>query len=139
VASSETFETLRRPLLRDNAAEDIRAGRFALARRQLDRVLAAAPADARAYVVDGDLHRLQSQRAAHPEQREVELRQARARYTRALALEPTLAEAHRQLGLLYYQQQNLVRARAELEAYVRLAAGAPDAARIAEYVRELAR
>jgi predicted Zn-dependent protease len=135
----EEFEALRRSLLRDNAGEDARRGRFALARRQLDRVLAAAPTDALAHVQYGELHRLQSQQAATPEERDTELRQARARFTRALALDPTLAEAHRQLGLLAYQQQNLGRARAELEEYLRRAPTAPDAGRIAEYVRELAR
>lgn len=137
--SSEELEALRRPLLRDNAGDDARRGRFALARRQLDRVLVAAPTDALAHLQYGELHRLQSQRAATPDERDGEIRQARARYTRALALDPTLAQAHRDLGLLAYQQQDLGRARAELEAYLRAAPTAPDATRIGEYVRELAR
>jgi Tfp pilus assembly protein PilF len=126
-------------LLRDNAADDLRRGRFALARRQLEHVLAAEPTDALAHVHYGDLHRLQSQRAATPEERETEIRQARSRYTRALVLDPALAQAHRQLGLLYYQQQSLARARAELEEYLKQAPTAPDAARISEYLRELGR
>ncbi len=137
--SSEEFEALRRPLLRANAGDDARRGRFALARRQLDRVLAAVPTDALAHLQYGELHRLQSQRAATPDERDGEIRQARARYVRVLALDPTLAQAHRELGLLAYQQQDLGRARAELEAYLRAAPTAPDAARIGEYVRELAR
>jgi predicted Zn-dependent protease len=136
---SDPLDASRRALLRDNAADDLRRGRFALARRQLDRVLAAAPDDALAYLVYGDLHRLQAQQAPTPDARDAEVRQARARYTRALALDPTLAEAHRQLGLLAYQQQNLGRARAELEEYLRRVPAAPDAARIGEYVRELGR
>jgi len=137
--SSGELETLRRPLQRDTGSDDLRRGRFALARRALDRLLAATPADATTYVLYGDLHRLQSQRAATPQERDTELRQARARYTRALALDPTLADAHRGLGLLYYQQQDLARARTELQEYLRRAGPAPDAARIAEYVRELSR
>jgi beta-barrel assembly-enhancing protease len=137
--SSEEFEALRRPLLRDNAGEDAQCGRFALARRQLDRVLAAAPTDALAHLQYGEVHRLQSQRAVGPQERDREFRQARARYDRALALDPTLARAHRDLGLLAYQQQDLGRARAELEAYLRGAPTAPDAARIGEYLRELTR
>ena len=133
------LEIHRRPLLRDNAADDLRLGRFALARRQLEHVLAVAPTDALAQLSYGDLHRLQAQRAATPEAREAEIQQARARYTRALALDPALAQAHRQLGLLYYQQQRFVRARAELQEYLRQAPAAPDAARISEYLRELGR
>jgi predicted Zn-dependent protease len=137
--SSESFETLRRPLLRDNAGDDARHGRFALARRQLDRLLSAAPADARAHLQYGELHRLQSQWATRPEARDTDLRLARARYMQALTIDPGLAEAHRQLGLLAYQERDLTRARAELETYLRAAPSAPDARRIEEYVRELAR
>jgi regulator of sirC expression with transglutaminase-like and TPR domain len=97
------------------------------------------PTDALAHLQYGELHRLQSQWAATPDERDGEIRQARARYVRVLALDPTLAQAHRELGLLAYQQQDLGRARAELEAYLRAAPTAPDAARIGEYVRELAR
>jgi beta-barrel assembly-enhancing protease len=135
----DELEIHRRSLLRDNAAEDVRRGRFALARRQLDRVLAAAPGDARALVVYGDLHRLRAQRAPTVEERQAEARLARERYERALALDATLADAHREVGLLYYQGQDLAGARAELQAYLELAGSAPDAARIAEYVRELGR
>jgi len=137
--ADEALETHRRPLLRDNAAADLRHGRFGLARRQLERLLAAEPDDARAHVHYGDLHRLQSQRAGTPGERDGEIWQARARYTRALALDPTLAQAHRQLGLLYYQQQSFDRARAALQEYLKQAPAAPDAARIREYVRELGR
>ena len=125
--------------MRDNAGDDTRRGRFALARRQLDRVLAADPGDAAAVVADGELYRLRSQRAATPEERDAEIRLARARYTRALALDPARVEAHRQLGLLYFQQQSFARAREALQAYLAAAPGAADAARIAEYVRELGR
>lgn len=137
--TSEEFEARRLVASRENAAEDVRLSRFALARRQLDRVLIAAPADARAHVYYGDLNRLQSQRAESAPERDADLEQALARYDRALALDPTLADAHRQLGLLYVQLKDGVRARAEFQAYLRLAAGAPDAGRVAEYVRELER
>jgi predicted Zn-dependent protease len=137
--TSEEFEARRLLASRENAAEDIRLSRFTLAGRQLDRVLSEAPADARAHVYYGDLNRLRSQRAESAPEADAELEQALTRYHRALALDPTLADAHRQLGLLYVQQKDAVRARAEFQAYLRLAAGAPDARRIAEYVRELER
>jgi beta-barrel assembly-enhancing protease len=137
--TSGEFETYRVVVTRENAVEDIRAGRFALARRQLDRVLAAAPADATAHVIDGDLHRLQAQRAASTQERDTEVEAALRGYARALALDPARAEVHRQLGLLYYQLGDAARARAELQEYLRLADGAADARRVAEYVRELAR
>ena len=139
IRNSKEFERLLRPVVRDNAYEDIRQGRFTLARRQLDRAAAATPEDPRVHLYYGELYRLQAQRASAPAERDVELVEARAAYERALALDPALAEAHRALGLLYYAMHDLARARGELERYLALAPSAPDGPRIAEYVQELAR
>lgn len=137
--SSEEFERVLRPVVRDNAYDDVRQGRFTLARRQLDRVAAAAPDDPRLHLYYGELYRRQAQRAPTAAEREVEVVQARTAYERALALDPALAEAHRQLGLLYYAMRDVARARREFERYLALAPSAPDRARIAEYVTELTR
>jgi predicted Zn-dependent protease len=139
LVTSEAFEAQRVGVSRENAVEDIGLGRFALARRQLDRVLAAAPADATGHVYLGDLHRLQAQRAASAPERDAELEAAQRSYASALALDPARADVHRQLGLLYFQQRDTARARAELEEYLRRAPDAGDAARVAEYVRALGR
>jgi predicted Zn-dependent protease len=137
--TSAAFEMLRVTLSRENAVEDARLDRFTLARRQLDRVLAAASTDATAHVYLGDLHRLRAQRAASAPERDAEIEGAQRSFARALALDPTRADAHRQLGLLYFQQQDTARARSELQEYLRLAPDATDAVRVGEYVRELGR
>lgn len=133
------FETRLRPVVRENAVEEIRRGRFAEARVALERVLAAAPRDAVAHVYYGDLHRLQAQQEGSPAARLAQIERAREHYTRAMGLDPMLAMPHRQLGLLHYELGDRVGARADFERYLALAPGAPDAARIAEYVRELSR
>jgi predicted Zn-dependent protease len=138
-ATSDAFEAHRVTVSRENAVEDARAGRFALARRQLDRVLAVAPADATAHVYAGDLHRLLAQRAATAAERDAELEAARQAYGRARALDATRADVHRQLGLLHFQQGDAAGARAALQEYLRLAPGASDAARVAEYLGVLDR
>lgn len=139
VRDTEAFRLRIGPVVRDNAAEDIRLGRFSLARAQLDRVLATAPGDAVAHLHYGDLHRLQAQRAADAGARAEHARQALARYERAIALDPALAEPHRQLGLLYHAQQDAAQARAAFQRYLALRPDAPDARRIREYLLELDR
>jgi beta-barrel assembly-enhancing protease len=135
--TSDDFETHRLRMRRENALEEMRAGRFALARRQLDQVLAAARGDATAHVYDGDLHRLQAQRATSAEQREAALEAARRAYGRAQALAPERADVHWRLGLLHYQRRDAAAARAAFEAYLRLAPDAGEARRVAEYVKAL--
>jgi predicted Zn-dependent protease len=135
--TSDDFEAHRLRVRRENALEEMRAGRFALARRQLDQVLTAAPGDATAHVYDGDLHRLQAQRAASAEQREAALEAALRAYGRAQALAPERADVYRQLGLLHYQRGDATGARAAFETYLRLAPDADQARRVAEYVKAL--
>jgi len=137
--STDEFETRRLAVTLDDAADNARAGRFALARRRLDRVLSAAPDQARAHLVDGDWHRLRAQRSRSDDERRSELGRAQEAYERALALDPALAVVHRQLGLLYFQAHDMTRAQAELASYLARAGDAADAARVSEYARELAR
>jgi predicted Zn-dependent protease len=129
-----TFEQRLRPVVRDNAALDIRAGRFSLAQEQLDRVLARTPRDPIAQVYYGDLDRLRSQRAAAAPERAEYARRALTRYQHAVELDPGYAEPFRQLGLLYYQERDTAKARGAFERYLALAPDATDARRIREYL-----
>jgi predicted Zn-dependent protease len=133
---AEDFERRVLTVVRDNAALDIRAGRFALARRQLDRVLALTPNDPIAQLSYGDLHRLQSQRVP-PAERSTHTQQAVERYRRAAELDPTYAEPLRQLGLLYYQEGDVAGARSAFQRYLALRPDAPDAQRVREYLAAL--
>ncbi len=139
IRRTEEFALRTRALVRDNAHEDVRMGRFALAQRQLDRVLALTPDDPIAHVYYGDLHRLKSQRAKSLDDQKVEAQRARERYERAAQLDPTLADPWRQLGFLYYQQKDRDRARSAFAKYLALKADALDAQRIREYLLELDR
>jgi beta-barrel assembly-enhancing protease len=139
VKTTEGFEERLRVLVRENAALDTQAGRFPLAKRQLDRVLKATPNDAIAHLYDGELHRLQSQRAKSAAERETEVRMARESYEQSVALDPAYPDPFRQLGLLYYQQKDPARARAAFERYLALKPDAADAKRVREYLGELER
>ena len=136
---TEDFQLRMRSVVRENAYEDIRAGRFTVAQRQLDRVLAITPKDPIAHTYYGDLYRLQAQRARESSAKADQARLALASYERAVELDPTMPEAHRQLGFLYYQQRDTARARAAFQKYLELKPGATDSRRIKEYLVELDR
>lgn len=139
IVDTEEFQLRMRSVVRENAYEDIRAGRFPIAQRQLDRVLAITPRDPIAHVYYGDLHRLQSQRAREAEQKSRSAALALASYEKAVELDPALPEPHRQLGFLYYQQKDTARAREAFRTYLTLKPDAADARRIKEYLVELDR
>jgi predicted Zn-dependent protease len=139
VGERAEFDAAIIPLVRENARLEMRAGRFHAARAQLDRAIAADPADARARLYEGDFHRLRAQRARSMADRDELARMAFASYAECEALDPALAEVSRQIGLLYYQQGRHEQARAAFERYVARQPDAPDAARVAEYVLALTR
>jgi predicted Zn-dependent protease len=139
IRNTEEFELRMRPVVRENALLDIRAGRFALARRQLDRVLAVTPRDPVAHLYYGDLYRLESQRARSVADKDERAARALEHYERAAALDPTFPDPYRQLGFLYYQQKDRAKAKAAFERYLALKPDAPDARRIREYLVELDR
>jgi predicted Zn-dependent protease len=139
VRDTEDFQLRMRSVVRENAYEDIRAGRFTVAQRQLDRVLAITPRDPIAHTYYGDLYRLQAQRARSAADKQEHAQRALASYEKAVELDAGAPEPHRQLGFLYYQQRDNARAKAAFEKYLALRPGAPDAKRIKEYLIELDR
>jgi beta-barrel assembly-enhancing protease len=137
-ASAEDFTLRTRTVVRENAALDIRAGRFGLAKAQLDRVLSLAPRDPTTHLYFGDLYRLQAQRA-NAADKPLLLGQAREAYERAAQLDATFPDPFRQLGLLYYQSKDPEKAKGAFRTYLSLKPDAPDARRIKEYLVELER
>lgn len=133
------FPLRTRTVVRENAALDIRAGRFNLAKAQLDRVLALTPRDPTAHLYSGDLYRIQAQRTRGVADKETFVRQAIEEYNQAAALDPKYPDPFRQLGFLYYQQNQQDRAREAFQTYLALKPDAPDARRIKEYLLELDR
>jgi beta-barrel assembly-enhancing protease len=139
VLRPDAFAPRLRGAVRENALLDARAGRFQLARAQLDRVLALTPGDPVAHVYSGDIMRMEAQHGAGGAGRQELIDRARAEYERAAALDPRYPDPFRQLGLLYYQDKDYPRAREAFERYLALGPDAPDARRIKEYLIELAR
>jgi beta-barrel assembly-enhancing protease len=137
--NTDDFDLRLRPVVRENAYEDIRLGRYALAEGQLGRVLLATPNDPVTHLYYGDLHRLRAQRAKSAGDRAVDSQRARERYERAAELDPAYPDPWRQLGFLYFQTKDRERARTAFEKYIELRPDAPDVRRIKEYLTELDR
>jgi beta-barrel assembly-enhancing protease len=122
---------------RENARLELRMGRFRQAQEQLDRALAARPADALAHLYYGDVHRLRAQRARGAADRDDLARRALAAYERCASLDPEIIDVARQIGLLYYQQGRFEQAREAFTRYVSRSPEAPDAPRVQEYLAAL--
>ncbi|HEX9409424.1 MAG TPA: M48 family metalloprotease [Methylomirabilota bacterium] len=139
VANNDEFAMRTRTVVRENAALDIRAGRFGLAKAQLDRVLPLAPKDPTTHLYYGDLYRLQAQRARNPFDKPMLVAQALQAYEKAAELDATFPDPFRQMGFLYYQSRQSDKAKEAFRKYLALKPDAPDSRRIKEYLVELER
>jgi len=139
VSNNDEFAMRTRTVVRENAALDIRAGRFGLAKAQLDRVLPLAPKDPTTHLYYGDLYRLQAQRARNPYDKPLLVAQALQAYEQAAALDATFPDPFRQMGFLYYQSRKSDKAKEAFRKYLALKPDAPDSRRIKEYLVELDR
>ena len=139
VKDTEDFALRMRPVVRDNAYEELRAGRFAFAQTQLDRVLRLTPKDPVAHLYYGDLYRLQAQRARGVADKDTLAWKALGEYELAAQLDPKLPDPYRQLGFLYYQQKDNTKAKEAFQKYLVLKPDAPDASRVKEYMVALDR
>jgi beta-barrel assembly-enhancing protease len=130
VTNSEPFQRRTRALVRENAVQDIEAGRFGTAKAALERVIALAPADAKAYFYLGELYRKQRK---DPD----DVDNAIAAYQKAAEYDSSYAEPQRSLGLLYYTSGKKAEARQAFERYLQLKPNAEDRPQVREYLLEL--
>jgi predicted Zn-dependent protease len=130
ITNTEAFQRRTRPLVRDNAMLDIEAGRYGTAKTALERVLAVAPTDAKAYFYLGELYRKQRKAPSDVEQ-------AIAAYQKAVEHDPSYPEPQRSLGLLYYMSGKKAEARQAFERYLQLKPHADDRQQVREYLIEL--
>ncbi len=130
ITNSEQFQRRTRALVRENAILDLEAGRFGTAKAALERVIALAPTDAKAYYYLGELYRKQRKDPAGVEH-------AIAAYQKAVEHDPSYAEPQRSLGLLYYTSGKKAEARQAFERYLQLKPNAEDRQQVREYLLEL--
>ncbi|MCX8072228.1 MAG: hypothetical protein N3C12_07245 [Candidatus Binatia bacterium] len=111
-------------------ATNMTVRRFERARLLIDQEIAVSPQRAEVHVALGDWHR------RNPKQRDFEA--AAAAYRHALELDAHFAPAHRELGLLCWEEHNASCARTHLQRYLELAPTALDRGIVEGIVRTLA-
>jgi len=126
----EEFLSQIAEVLLDNAALDMKIGRLKMARGGIEKRLQREPRCPKAHFLMGELHRRSGKGEPY-------LQQATVAYQEAARLEPTFAEAHRELGLLYRAQNRREEAQSELELYLMLCPKASDANIIRGYLAEV--
>lgn len=129
VTNAGTFLQAVSPLLLDNAELGLRAGRIAIARQCVERYLAVAGDNARAYLILGETYRQSGQKE--------DIAKAKEYYLKAATLDPSYPDPHHFLGLVAYKLNDRELARKSLERYLVLFPQAPDRGYIEEMLKSL--
>ncbi len=123
--NEEEFLSQIAQVLLDNAVLDLQIGRLKTARAAIEKHHKRQPHSPRGYFFLGEIHR-----------RSGDTQRAFATYQEAVRLDPTYAEPHRELGLLYRAQNRHEQACTEFERYLALSPNAVDAPIIEGYLEE---
>ncbi len=121
VINDNIYNKMIKNVLLDNAELDLtRQKGIKTARRQIEKYNTLYPGDSRAYCLLGKSYILENNKA-----------KAEEIFKKSLEFNPSYAQAHRELGLLYYKDGKKEDARIEFKEYLRLKPDAEDD----EYIR----
>lgn len=124
----EAFESKVAPAILATAETDLKAGRFARAESSAKRYTEIRPKDGRGYYMLGEIHRQRSQEGDEEE--------AKKLFRQALQVNEDLPDPYRAVGILYFNEGNKPRAKANFNAYLKRAPRADDRDFILEYIRQ---
>ena len=129
--NTEIFSSEVSPVVLENARLELRSGRFAAARRSVEKYLRLHPRDARAHYLMGEIFR---QRGAGQD-----AKRALTHYQKAITFDSSYAEPHKAIGLIHYKKGQRVLARKYFESCLMLAPDTPDKAYIQGYIKQCVR
>lgn len=136
-ADARAFEMRTRVLVRDDAAQNLEAGRLGHAEAEIKKVLGLTPNDPVAHYLYGQLHEKRAAESKDPaEARRLDER-AMAAYEEAARLDPTYADPFRAAGILRYKAGEKDRALSAFRQYLKLKPDAPDAQQVKDYILEI--
>jgi predicted Zn-dependent protease len=137
IADTREFQMRTRVLVRDDALQNLEAGRLQLAQDEIARVLRLTPNDAVAHYVQGRIH---ERRATESKDRVAARRledQAIERYAEAIRIDPRYADPQRARGVVLYRRGERTGALQAFRRYLELRPDAPDAQQVRDYILEI--
>ena len=138
-AADDEFQRRMAPVVRDDARLNLEAGRLDIAEEELARARVWLPGDPESEILLARLRLAQAVLAVDDEVRHSLRLEARDALREAIRLDADRALAHRDLGLLLYEDGDPRDACRELGFYLELSPDAEDADRIRDYILELTR
>jgi predicted Zn-dependent protease len=128
IQNSELFlEKINRVIL-DNVSLDLKAGRFKIAERGVEKYLTIKSNDPKAYCLLGEIFRQKAEKG--------DLEKAKEHYQKAISIDPSYPDAHKGMGFIHHKQGEKGQARQCLEQYLSLSPQAMDKAYIEEYIKQ---
>ena len=127
VKNAEEFQLRTRKMVLANVDLDLKLGRFEIARRSLEKYLITRPDDARAYYLYGEILRQRD--------RQDDAKAAVSYFKKSIALDPSLPEPHKAMGLILYKEGEKHLAKKFFESCLRLSPNDSDSAYIRGYLK----
>ena len=117
------------PMLLENALLDLSMGRFSSAKHGIERFLQREPGNARAHYFMAELYRQRGE--------EDDRTKAINEYNLSVSCDPSYPGLHKGLGMIYYKQRLLDKAKEEFERYLFLYPDAEDRGYIEQYIQQM--
>jgi predicted Zn-dependent protease len=128
VKNSEIFTGKIRRVILDNASLDLKAGRYKIAERGVEKYLTIRPNDPKAYCLLGEIYRQKAEKG--------DLERAKEHYQKAISIDPSYPDAHKGMGFIYFKHGEKGLAKKSLENYLSLSPQGMDRAYIEDYIKQ---
>jgi len=128
VQNPEIFLEKMHKVILDNSHLDLKAGRFKIAQKGVEKYLAIKQNDAKAYCLLGEIYRQKAEKG--------DFEKAKEHYQKAISIDPSYPDSHKGMGLIHYKQGEKELAKNSLEQYLSLSPQAIDRAYIEEYIKQ---
>jgi len=131
------FQMRMRVLVRDDAAENLRAGRLGSAEAEIGRVLDLTPNDPVAHYLTGQIAEKRAADAPDRAATDRQLDKALEAFEQATRLDPRYADPYRAIGIIRYKAGEKDEALTAFRRYLELKPDAQDAQQVRDYILEL--